>query len=119
MPGLKPAIVYPLRRCFGLPMVSGVQIIMFSLMMLLIFFKDLYSNDVVPSGLNTFKGGFPLLSNEDYTMRARPVTNEEIQRAFFDMNPYKSPGIDGFQACFSKALEFGGIVCLQNGEGGI
>lgn len=45
-------------------------------------------------------GLFPLLYVDDLYLLGREVSNDEIKSALFEMQPWKAPGIDGFQAVF-------------------
>ena len=42
----------------------------------------------------------PLVSTEDNLELIRPVSDEKIHTAIFQMDPYKTPGPDGFGASF-------------------
>ncbi|KAK5832639.1 hypothetical protein PVK06_016441 [Gossypium arboreum] len=56
---------------------------------------------------------FPHLDLVDITFLGKPVSNEEIKVALFDMAPLKALGSDGFHALFfQKQWDFiGGTVC--------
>ncbi|KAK5772897.1 hypothetical protein PVK06_049199 [Gossypium arboreum] len=63
------------------------------------FFQKLYRDILVPMGTLP-QSGFPQLDPADISFLERPVTNEEIKKAMFDMAPLKAPGSDGFHALF-------------------
>lgn len=46
---------------------------------------------------------FHRLRGTDIELLGKPVTNEEIKRALFDMDLLKAPGSDGFQAIFFQS----------------
>jgi hypothetical protein len=43
---------------------------------------------------------YPRLSSEALGELSSPITNDEVRRAMFHMNPWKAPGLDGFLAGF-------------------
>lgn len=45
----------------------------------------------------------PIISQDDVLALTAPYTPEEIKAVFFDMNPHKVPGSDGFGAHFLQA----------------
>lgn len=45
----------------------------------------------------------PIVSPDDILALTAPFSTEEIKAAFFDMNPHKAPGLDGFGAHFFQA----------------
>ena len=45
----------------------------------------------------------PVLTAQENLDLIRPVTENEIYAALFDMDPYKAPGPDGFGASFFQA----------------
>ncbi|KAH1083255.1 hypothetical protein J1N35_023016 [Gossypium stocksii] len=66
------------------------------------FFERLYSKS--PSalkGMPTF--GFPILNSSKISLLEANVTDEEIKRALFDMEPLKVPGSDGYQSLFFQS----------------
>jgi hypothetical protein len=54
------------------------------------FYGDWYQTDVT----------YPRLSSEALGELSTPITNDEVRRAMFHMNPWKAPGPDGFPAGF-------------------
>ncbi|XP_031402735.1 uncharacterized protein LOC116212324 [Punica granatum] len=62
-------------------------------------FQRLYvaSNDIRPT---TLLNGFPAVLHDKLQHLDRAITPEEVYRALFDMDPFKAPGPDGFQAVF-------------------
>jgi len=42
----------------------------------------------------------PVVTAEENVALIKPVTDEEIYDAVFQMDPHKSPGSDGFRASF-------------------
>ncbi|KAG8480634.1 hypothetical protein CXB51_025228 [Gossypium anomalum] len=66
------------------------------------FFKALYGEQPgLIRGLPL--NAFSTLSDEDFNLLNRPVSNEEIKTALFDMAPLKAPGSDGFHAFFYQS----------------
>ncbi|XP_055960979.1 uncharacterized protein LOC126672148 [Mercurialis annua] len=47
-----------------------------------------------------FKGMFPQLDIATSTLLAKEITNDEVRMALFDLQPLKSPGVDGLHALF-------------------
>ncbi|KAK5845345.1 hypothetical protein PVK06_001517 [Gossypium arboreum] len=77
-----------------------------------VFFQRLYKD--VPDPLGTLPPNrFPHLDPVDIGFLRKPVSNEEIKVALFDMAPLKALGNDGFHALFfQKHWDFiGGTVC--------
>ena len=65
------------------------------------FFIQLYSDDngsYQPHVLS--HNQFPRMSNEQLAHLDNPYVGSEVKNAVFDMNLYKTPGPDGFQALF-------------------
>lgn len=65
------------------------------------YFDKLYCDDnphMVLSDLVT--GGFPCLAPVELQMLSETVTEAEVLRAIKQMNAFKAPGVDGFQAVF-------------------
>ncbi|KAH1065076.1 hypothetical protein J1N35_030063 [Gossypium stocksii] len=63
------------------------------------FFEDLYgetSNPISTPPLNIF----PRLSLQDIDFLNKPILNDEIKNAFFDMAPLKAPGSNGYHVLF-------------------
>lgn len=63
------------------------------------FFQKLYRD--IPAPMRTLpQSGFPQLDPADISFLERPVMNEEIKKAMFDMAPLKAPSSDGFHVLF-------------------
>jgi len=65
------------------------------------FFKKLYSDE--ESAFTPFiipANKFPRLNIEEMDQLSKPFMGSEIKRAIFDMNSFKAPGPDGYQALF-------------------
>ncbi|KAH1121735.1 hypothetical protein J1N35_004895 [Gossypium stocksii] len=66
------------------------------------FYKNLYKEQ--SRGMDGLgSGAFPILSQEDILFLSRPVSNDEIKKALFDMAPLKAPGSDGLHAIFYQS----------------
>ncbi|KAK5802899.1 hypothetical protein PVK06_030528 [Gossypium arboreum] len=86
------------------------------------FFQKLYEEG--PDSIDDFPpSNFPQLEDDDVNFLGKPVTNEEINIALFDMAHLKAPGSDGFHALFFQKQwnRIGGAVCdwvrkVFNGE---
>ncbi|KAH1098637.1 hypothetical protein J1N35_015558 [Gossypium stocksii] len=63
------------------------------------FFQKLYRERPAPMG-NLPPSGFPQLDSDDVSFLGKPITNEEIKKALFDMAPLRAPGSDGYHALF-------------------
>jgi len=65
------------------------------------FFMQLYTDDIGPYHPHILPPNrFPQLSTEQFAHLNKPYVGSEVKRAVFDMNPYKAPGPDGYQALF-------------------
>ncbi|KAA3475693.1 Retrovirus-related Pol polyprotein LINE-1 [Gossypium australe] len=76
------------------------------------FFEDLYGEN--PSPMPDIPSDiFTSLKENDIHFLNKPVLNEEIKKALFDMAPLKAPGSDGFHAHFFQSQWdlVGGAVC--------
>lgn len=75
------------------------------------FFEKLYGEK--PSAKSTPLNIFSLLKEQDIDFLKKPVLNDEIKKALFDMAPLKAPGSDGFHARFFQSQWdlLGGAVC--------
>ncbi|KAA3466349.1 reverse transcriptase [Gossypium australe] len=76
------------------------------------YFEKLYGENPnpipdIPSNI------FPSLKEQDIDFLKKPVLNEEIKKALFDMAPLKAPGSDGYHAhSFQSQWDLiGGAVC--------
>ncbi|KAA3460126.1 reverse transcriptase [Gossypium australe] len=76
------------------------------------FFEDLYGEcsepiSDIPSNI------FPSLKEQDIDFLKKPILNDEIKKALFDMAPLKAPGSDGYHAIFFQSQWdlVGGAVC--------
>ncbi|KAA3471573.1 LINE-1 reverse transcriptase isogeny [Gossypium australe] len=76
------------------------------------FFEDLYGENPepiydIPSNI------FTSLKEQDIDFLKKPIQNDEIKKALFDMDPLKAPGSDGYHAIFfqSQWELVGGVVC--------
>ncbi|KAK5840215.1 hypothetical protein PVK06_009102 [Gossypium arboreum] len=65
------------------------------------FFKKLYGEK--PSAKSTPLNIFSLFKEQDIDFLKKPVLNDEINKALFDMAPLKAPGSDGFHAHFFQS----------------
>ncbi|KAK5824615.1 hypothetical protein PVK06_019396 [Gossypium arboreum] len=63
------------------------------------FFQRLYREIPAPLG-GLPHSGFPQLDPTDINFLEKPMSNEEIKEAMFDMAPLKAPRSDGFHALF-------------------
>ena len=68
------------------------------------YYKMLFIEEVSDLPDRDIPGGFPTLIEEELSMLSKPVTNEEIQQAMFNMAPFKSSGVDGLHAGFYQNL---------------
>ncbi|KAA3467540.1 reverse transcriptase [Gossypium australe] len=77
-----------------------------------IFFEKLYGEK--PRSMADIPANiFPCLKEQFIDFLSKPVPNEEINKALFDMAPLKAPGSDGFYAHFFQSQWdlVGGAVC--------
>jgi hypothetical protein len=77
------------------------------------FYQKLFTRTQVLFEWNQTSVTYPRLSNELLEMLNAPITNDEVRKAIFVMNPWKAPGPDGFPAGFyQKSWSFvGEHVC--------
>lgn len=47
-----------------------------------------------------FTGCFPSLDEQERGVIGQEISDSEVRRAVFEMNPWKAPGVDGFHAGF-------------------
>ena len=67
------------------------------------FFIKLYADEGAPYTPYLLPHNrFPLLSREEMAQVASPFTGCDIKKAIFEMDPFKAPGPDGFQALFCQ-----------------
>ncbi|KAG8473137.1 hypothetical protein CXB51_035140 [Gossypium anomalum] len=76
------------------------------------FFEKLYGEIPTPMSaapLNIF----PRISDQNFDFLNKPILNDEIKKALFDMAPLKAPGSDGYHAFFFQSQWdlVGGAVC--------
>jgi len=65
------------------------------------FFIKLFTDDNEPFSLYILLADcFPLLTASDRQVLEKDYTGSEIKEGLFDMNPFKAPRPDGFQALF-------------------
>lgn len=66
------------------------------------YFQQLYASAGDSQQLieQAFQGYLPKVTPEMNSELTRAVTEEEVQRAIFDIGPHKAPGPDGFSAVF-------------------
>ncbi|XP_057999242.1 uncharacterized protein LOC131178309 [Hevea brasiliensis] len=64
------------------------------------FYQNLYTVDSIVAGLASLPPGFPVISFSDLEFISNPFTAKEVKSASWDMDSYKAPGPDGFQAVF-------------------
>jgi len=65
------------------------------------FFKKLYTDEASAYTPFTIPANrFPRLNNDEVDQLSKPFPGSEIKRAIFDMNAFKAPGPDGYQALF-------------------
>ncbi|KAF2308048.1 hypothetical protein GH714_034735 [Hevea brasiliensis] len=64
------------------------------------FYQNLYTVDSIVAGLASLPPGFPVISSSDLEFISNPFTAKEVKSASWDMDSYKAPGPDGFQAVF-------------------
>ncbi|XP_056863930.1 uncharacterized protein LOC130511109 [Raphanus sativus] len=66
------------------------------------YFQNLYASEETNSNLymEVFSGFRRRVTQEMNDDLTKPVTEEEIQAALFDMGPHRAPGADGFSAAF-------------------
>ncbi|KAJ8750888.1 hypothetical protein K2173_016069 [Erythroxylum novogranatense] len=65
-----------------------------------LFYAMLYSGDAGVDVRYGIRGQFSLLTHRQLTHLQVPITEDEVHRAFFDMDPFKAPGPAGFNARF-------------------
>ena len=77
-------------------------------------FQALFMSKTPNNSNSNTLNGFPTIKEEHLTMLQRDFTREEIKQVVFDMDPFKSPGNDGFHSGFyQKTWEtVRGPVCL-------
>lgn len=68
------------------------------------YFKDLFSKDNSCDISVAIRGRFPDLSAKSKNEISRPVLDDEIKCAIFDMAPLKAPGPDGLHAMFYQRM---------------
>ncbi|WCJ44200.1 RNA-directed DNA polymerase (reverse transcriptase)-related family protein [Euphorbia peplus] len=64
------------------------------------FYKGLFADDRPFVPRFTCRGAFPGFSNVESVSLDGIPDDDEIKKALFDMQPWKAPGMDGFQAGF-------------------
>jgi hypothetical protein len=64
------------------------------------FYKKLFSTDQMSRNWENTDITYPALDQEVLSKLAEPISNEEVRRAVFNMQPWKAPGPDGFPAGF-------------------
>lgn len=63
-------------------------------------FKNRFSSQVTPNRTLNLDFLQPLIMNTEAQALLSPFSNEEIKASFFDMNPLKAPGSDGYGPLF-------------------
>ncbi|KAA3485757.1 reverse transcriptase [Gossypium australe] len=76
------------------------------------FFEELYGECPEPIS-DTPSNIFTSLKDQDIDFLKKPILNDEIKKALFDMAPLKAPGSDGYHAIFFQSQWdlVGGAVC--------
>ena len=64
------------------------------------YFQALFKKEASSEPGSTIPNGFPGLRDDHRRMLMQSITRDEIRDALFDMNPFKSPGKDGFHVGF-------------------
>lgn len=64
------------------------------------FFSSLYLDDSNSNAIELSIFSFLVLPSKACQVLAKPFDEEKVKNVVFDMDPFKAPGPDGFQACF-------------------
>ncbi|WZZ00931.1 hypothetical protein YC2023_073259 [Brassica napus] len=66
------------------------------------YFQNLFSSEEINLNLynEVFLGFTPRVTQDMNDDLTKPITEEEVQAALFDMGPHRAPGPDGFSAVF-------------------
>ena len=67
------------------------------------FFSELYRPEQGVHSPYTFRGCFPMMSDNICLSLMYVVIYEEVRRTIFSMSPFKAPGVDGFHDGFYQA----------------
>lgn len=67
------------------------------------FYKGLYASTMPVDSSFPCRVSFPVLSDDDIRLLARPISMDETKSALFSMGNLKAPGPDGFHLMFFKS----------------
>ena len=66
------------------------------------FYEKLFSSEGSAQSERILALFAPIVTHDMNTKLLEAVSDDEIERALFQMGPMKSPGLDGFRPCFTN-----------------